>query len=149
MDLRRVRAWDWLAGFAGAVLIGSLFLDWYRLPGGESVNAWDAFTVIDVILFVVGLVGIALVVANATQRTMAIPQALSTLSFIPALVAAVLTVYRTASPPGDGETRQVGVWLALGASLALLVAATRAMSDERAPRATMPRVERIPTPEAK
>src|SRR5436309_3398102 len=65
MDLRRARAWDWVAGLAGAVLIASLFLHWYRAPGGGSVTAWQAFTVVDVILFVVGLVGIALVVANA------------------------------------------------------------------------------------
>jgi hypothetical protein len=144
MDLRRVRAWDWLAGIAGAVLIASLFLHWYG-----SKTGWQSFTVIDVILLIVGLFGITIVAVNATQRTMAIPQAAAGLSVLPALVAVVLTVYRAASPPTAGVTREAGVWVALGAALVLLLACIRVMNDQRSPRAAMPRIEALPAPEAK
>jgi 4-amino-4-deoxy-L-arabinose transferase-like glycosyltransferase len=149
MDLRRVRSSDWLAAMAGAVLIASLFIDWYGRHARGSETGWQAFTVIDVILLVVGLLGIALVVANATQRTMAVPQALSTLSVVPALVGAVLVIYRTASLPADADSRQAGVWIALGAALTLVLATMKAMSDQRLPRARMPHIETIAAPETK
>ena len=67
--MRRVRTGDLVAGVAGAVLLASLFLNWYSVTpeimvGATdrqfgSVSAWTAFSVVDVLLALVALLGIA------------------------------------------------------------------------------------------
>ena len=66
MDLRRLRAGEWIAGGAGVALLVALFLPWY---GPGDVTAWEAFDVIDVLLAALALGAIALVPITASQRT--------------------------------------------------------------------------------
>jgi hypothetical protein len=147
MDLRRVRAWDWLTGSAGVVLLVSLFLPWYS-AGGQTATGWESLTVIDVILALAALAGIALFVATATQRTAAIPQAVAS-SIAPVLVvAAVLAVIRLLSLPGDADAREAGVWIGTLATLALFGFDCKAVRDKRFPRAMRPSltIETVPAP---
>jgi len=150
MDLRRVRTWDSLTGLAGLVLLVSLFLPWYS-AGGQNATGWESFTVIDVILALAALAGIALLVVTATQRTAAIPQAVA--SSIPSilLVAAVLAIIRLLNLPGDADTREAGVWIGTVAALALFAFDVKAMRDKTFPAAMRPRlsIETIaaPTPD--
>src|SRR5215208_6271891 len=100
MDLRRVRVWEWLTGLAGVVLLVSLFLPWYGVEPAEGVsgavegttNAWDAFTVIDVILALAALGAIALPVIAAAQRTAAVPQSWTALVMPLLILGAVLAL---------------------------------------------------------
>src|SRR5690348_4562644 len=119
MDLRRVRTWDWLTGLAGLVLLVALFLPWYS-TGGQNATGWESCTVLDSILALAALGGIALLVATATQRTAAIPQAVASSLTPILLVAAVLAVIRLLNLPGAADTREAGVWIGALAALALV-----------------------------
>jgi hypothetical protein len=147
MDLRRVRAWDWLTGVAGLVLLVSLFLPWYSADG-RSATGWESFTVIDVILALAALAGLALLIATATQRTAAIPQALASSIAPLLLVAAVLAVIRLLNVPGEADTREVGMWIGTLAALGLFGFDAKSMRDKRFPAVMRPSltVETIPTP---
>src|SRR5689334_8585576 len=64
MDLRRLRVGEWIVGACGVVLLISLFLDWY---GDPSETAWEAFSILDVILALVALAAISVPVVTAIQ----------------------------------------------------------------------------------
>jgi len=68
MDLRRLRAGEWVAAAAGALLIVSLFLPWYE-AGRFDVSAWEAFAVVDVLLLLAGALGLGVLVITASQET--------------------------------------------------------------------------------
>ena len=147
MDVRRVRTWDWLTGLAGVVLLVSLFLPWYS-AGGESATGWQSFTVIDVILALAGLGAVALLLATATQRTAAIPQAVSSSLAPLLLVAVVLAVIRLLDLPGGADAREAGVWIGTVATLALFAFDAKSMRDKRFPAVMRPtlNIDTIPTP---
>jgi hypothetical protein len=149
MDVRRARTWDWLVGLSGLVLLVSLFLPWYSL-GGLSANAWDSFTVVDVILALAALGGIALPVLAAMQRTAAVPQAWASSLIWIVLAAAVLAVIRLVDPPADGVSRDAGVWIGAVAALALVAFDMKSMRDKRFPSVMRPRlnIETIAAPTA-
>jgi hypothetical protein len=148
VDLRRLRAGEWIAGASGATLVVALFLPWYGAKGtSATVSAWDAFAVNDVILLLVALFAVGLWAAAATQRTTAVPNALSSLTGLLAILATILVVVRLAVPPGDGDvTREVGAWLGLGACLGILFGAFRAMANERTPGTSAPKIDPTPLP---
>ena len=149
MDLRRVRAWEWLTGLGGIVLLVSLFLPWYSL-GGESATGWESFTVVDVIIALASLCAIALPVVTAVQRTAAVPQAFSASIVWVLMLAAVLAVIRLLNPPVDDVSRDAGVWIAAIASLAVVGFDIKSMRDKRFPGAMRPRldIETIAAPTA-
>ena len=149
MDLRRVRASDWAAGFFGAALIGLLWAPWYHafppgIPGGfffdrarppmGNWTAWQSMAVNDVIFLIAGLLGIWVVVATATHSTAAVPIAASVFAGLVGMVASVLAISRLIWPPdlGPGPTdRGVGVWLGAIAVIGMTVTALLSMHSER------------------
>jgi hypothetical protein len=156
VDFRRLRAGEWIVGAAGVVLLVSLFLDWYGVevsgrsaPGG--LDAWEAFDVIDVVLLIVALSALALAIVTAFQRTPAIPVAMASIVTILSFAAVILVAYRAIDEPGVRTPVDLslsgGIWLALGASLAMLAGGARAIRDE-SPGAPAPPVaaEEIPAP---
>jgi hypothetical protein len=144
VDLRRLRHGEWIAGTAGVVLFISLFLHWY-----DGVNAWETFTASDVVLAISALMGAGLAVAAATQRTPAVPQALSALTVPVAIVAAVLAVIHTISLPDGAQSRGVGLWLGLAGAIGVLVGAWRSMGDQSFPSVVRQEVEVTPLPAPK
>jgi hypothetical protein len=159
------------------VLLVSLFLDWYRvdprggqLVGDGTVNAWDAFTVVDVFLAAAGVFGIALAVTAATQRSPAVPQAVGALTVPIAFVAAILVLLRLLDVPGwesvfqSGEgaylnrsvgaggpevAREIGLYIGVVATLGVLIGAWRSIGDQSFPRSVAPQVEVTPLPAPK
>src|SRR3954469_1038188 len=150
MDLRRVRAWEWLTGRGGVVLLVSLFLPWYSL-GGVDATGWESFSVVDLILAFAALCAIALPVVAATHRTAAVPQAWSSGIIWALMLAAVLALIRLLNPPADDVSREAGVWIATIASLALVGFDIKSMRDKRFPAAMRPRIDietiAAPTPD--
>jgi hypothetical protein len=144
MDLRRLRHGEWIAGIAGVVLFVSLFLDWYN-----GVSAWETFAASDIVLAISALMGIGLAVAAATQRTPAVPQALSALTVPVAVVAAVLAVIHTISIPDGATSRDYGLWLGLAGALGVLIGAWRSMGDQSFPAVVRQEVEVTPLPAPK
>ena len=149
MDLRRVRASDWAAGFFGAALIGLLWAPWYHafppgIPGGfffdrarppmGNWTAWQSMAVNDVIFLIAGLLGIWVVVSTATHSTAAVPIAADVFAALIGMVASVLAIIRLIWPPdlGPGPTdRAAGVWLGTFAVLGMTLAALLSMRSER------------------
>jgi hypothetical protein len=150
MDLRRVRIWEWLTGLAGVVLLVSLFLPWYGV-GDLTVNAWDAFSVVDLILAAVALAAIALPIVAGLQRTAAVPQSMASVLVFVSVIGGVTALVRLLNPVGpDDVTREIGVWLATGAAIAIFFLNWRSMRDKRFPSVMRPplHVETLPTPAA-
>jgi hypothetical protein len=155
MDLRRLRAGDWIAALGGVTLLLSLFLPWYDhgTPSGELLrsgggrggwDAWASFAVIDVALALVALAAIGLWLATSTQRVPALPIAWAALLVLVGLLALLLVLFRVAFEPGlPGDvapvprglevdtTREVGLWLGLVSVVAIIAGAALSMRDER------------------
>jgi hypothetical protein len=155
MDFGRLRTWEWFTGLAGAVLLLSLFLPWYGAEGFEgTANAWQAFTVVDIVLAAVALLAIAHFVVTAFQRTASVPQTFVALLVWIATAGLIVALFRLASPPevltGAETTREIGVWIGAVEVLAVVFGAWRSMRDKSFPAAMRPRldVETIPTPTA-
>ena len=102
MDLRRLRVGEWVAGIGGAVLLASLFLDWYSVDG-SGTSAWEAFSVVDVALAVTGVFAVAVAVVTSLHRAGAVPIATASVLGSIGFVTAVLLVWRVLDPPGSGD----------------------------------------------
>ncbi len=110
MDLRRLRAGEWMAGGAGVALLVSLFLPWYS-PG--EVTAWQAFSVIDLLLAALAAAAIALVPITASQRTPSVAIAYEALLTLAAMVGVLIVLLRVIDLPG-ADGRSGGLWLGAG-----------------------------------
>jgi hypothetical protein len=141
VDFRRVGTWHWLAALAGLVLLISLWLPWYGVVG-LNVNAWQAFTFVDLILALTALAAMALVPAVASQRAGAAARLLSSWLFWLALVAAILAVIRLINVPGVDTTfaggaaditRKAGGFVGAVAAIAIAVFAWRGRNDTSFP----------------
>lgn len=125
MDLRRLRAGEWIAAASGAALLVSLFLPWY----GPSTG-WETLAAFDVLLGLIAAFPVALLLITAAQRVPAVPMALTVFSTFAGMLGVVLVGVRILAPAG---TRGWGVWLALAATFGIAVGALMAMRDERLP----------------
>jgi hypothetical protein len=129
MDLRRLRAGEWIVALSGVALLVSLFLPWY----GPDRTAWEALAVNDLILAVVGLGAIALFIATATQRVPAVPIALEAMVAVLGIVAVILVAIRAIWLPGLTEEREWGLWIGLAGVVGIAAGGWIGVRDERLP----------------
>jgi len=186
MDFRRLRVGEWVVGASGLLLLVALFLPWYELGEGIVVgppdvldaraSAWDAFTIIDLLLALGALAAIAVVVVTAGYATPAVPLAFQSLVTLFALLLLALVVFRLADPPDvsflestagpatrervTDVDRAAGAWLGLVAVLGIFAGGLVAVRDERrspagrptdlsgAPVSGAPEIETLPAPRA-
>jgi hypothetical protein len=123
VDLRRLRAGEWLAAVGGLALIVSLLLPWYGagLPivREDSRTGFEALSVIDAALVLLALPGVALAGLQATQDGPAKPVAAAVLCVPAGALATLLVAFRLIDVPGDGLEVREGAWLALAATIAI------------------------------
>ena len=108
-----------VASVGAVLLIVSLFLDWY-----EGITGFTVFEVLDLLLVLLALATIASLAGGLGLVRPAPSREVS-------LVVAIFTVLVVASqvindPPavaGGGADRDVGIWLALGGSVLMVVGA--------------------------
>jgi hypothetical protein len=134
------------------LLIVMFIFTWFSVDLGNNnlfeaagvdtgVNAWQAFTWIDVILFVTILVAVggALITANATSVNT--PVAVSAITTGLGILSFLLVLYRIIDPPGSGDipdgfdigiSRGIGVWIGLILTGAITYGGWRAMEEEGA-----------------
>jgi hypothetical protein len=126
MDLRRLRAGEWIVGVAGLALLVSLFLPWY-----DGRSAWESLGVLDAILALVALSAMAIPVVTAAYRAPALPLAHQSLTALVGSGALLLVVGRVLNLPDSATGRDLGLWLGLAATVGVVAGALLAMRDER------------------
>jgi hypothetical protein len=130
MDLRRLRAGEWIAGLSGLVVLVSLFLPWYGDEAG-SRSGWESLGALDLILAVLALAALAIPVVTAVHRVPAVPLAHESLVTLVAAPVWLFVVFRVLNLPDWAAGREWGLWAALLGTLGILVGALIAMRDER------------------
>lgn len=148
----RLRVGELVAGVSAVLLLVFMFLPWYGVkvalfhgPGatlvGADVDAWSAFTVLDIYLLLTSLVALALVAFQMTRRAPAIPVSLSIITTVLGAVAVLLILIRILDPPGVSglpalvasrleRTVKVGVFLGLLAALGITVGGWTSLREE-------------------
>jgi hypothetical protein len=129
MDLRRLRAGEWIISLSGLALLVSLFLPWYE----PDRTAWKALAVNDVILLAVATAALALFVATATQSVPAVPIALEAIVALLGIVAAIVVVVRVIWLPAPADERDWGLWLGLVGALGVAAGGWVGVRDDRPP----------------
>lgn len=157
MDLRRLRAGEWIAGISGLVLLVALFLPWYGDDAG-SRTGWESLGALDVLLAVVALSALAIPVVTALERVPAVPLAHQSLTTLAGMVAVLLVLIRVLNMPDWASERDWGLWVGLAATLGIVAGGLLAMRDERlsrggrptdltgVPVAAQPEIETLPAP---
>jgi hypothetical protein len=117
LDPARLRRGELLAG-TGAVLLLVFLLagKWYG-HGGQSRTGWEALTNLRWLLVLTIAAALALVAAQVTRRSPAIPVTLSMIVTVLGLINVLALVYRVLISPPAHE--QAGAYLALLSALGL------------------------------
>jgi hypothetical protein len=133
MDLRRLRAGEWIAAACGVGLLVSLWLPWYSggAAGGSALSAWEALGALDVVLALISAAAVALLIVTASQDAPAVPLALSVFVTFAGLLAVLLVLIRVVSIPEGAVGRDWALWLALGCTFGIVAGSLLAMRDER------------------
>jgi hypothetical protein len=130
VEPRRLSRGDWIALIGGVVMLVALFLPWYS-AGDQSVTAWEAMALDDVILAITALLAIGATLVVAIPRLMSVSVATTSLAILPAAVGLVLTIYRLVSPaPEVDVSLEIGAWLGLAATAAIAYGAWTGANDE-------------------
>ena len=152
MDVSRVQRGAMIAGVAGIVLFIVMFLNWFGIDqsgaqdlsleeaqdlsgfvsaGATSldINAWQAFSFIDIILLVtiIAAVGLAAIQAFATRINL--PVALSAVVTALGALSTLLVLYRILDTPYSLD-RDYGVFVGLVVAAALTYGGFIAMQEE-------------------
>lgn len=144
MDFTVLNRGEKIAGISGILLILIMFIfDWYGLKGAPDqfggLNAWDAYSFIDIILFITALAAIALAVLAASDFELGLPVAVSAVVTGLGILAVVLILFRIISSPsydigfGGGEidtSIRIGVILGLFAAAGIAVGGWLGMQEE-------------------
>ncbi len=161
MDTSKIGFGDMVAAASALLLFLFLFLPWYGLEvsgnlGGASItaegpdtfSAWESFSFVDILLFLLVLAVIGLVAAKAAGALPDLPQPSALIIAEAGGVALLLVLFRLlATPDVDvagltvdvDATRKIGVFLALIAAAGITYGGWLGMSESEsgaaAPRA--------------
>jgi len=101
MDIDRLNNGEKLASVSAAVLFVALFSPWFGWAGYEGgFTAWQAFTWIDLLLFLTVVGGLGLAILAGTAREVALPVSGGHLVAAVGGIALLLVLYRLVAPPG-------------------------------------------------
>ncbi len=140
MDLNRLNDGERIAGIGGVVLLISLWLSWYGVPGVADVagidttaNAWQSFDLIDIILFLTAVVAIGAALLSASGEAVSLPVAASSVVAGMGALSVLLVLYRIINPPGPGEADldlKFGIFVGLLAAGAVAYGGYRGMQED-------------------
>jgi O-antigen ligase len=121
----RLRVGEVVAGVGAVVLLVALFgLRWYADP---ARNGWQAITTLRWFALVVGLLGLALVLAQAAMEGPALPVSLDLIGMLVAGLTTILLAIRLLT---TGATLAAGAYVGVLAAAATALGAYRAMRTE-------------------
>jgi hypothetical protein len=148
-DTTRIRFGDMVAGISGLVLIISLFLEWYNVSAksafgsiGGGVSGWGALSFIDILLFVIGAVAIAVAVLRAMGTMPRLPATPGQIVLGLGGLGVLLVLFRLISIPDHGVGslpgvdvgRSFGVFLAFLAAIGVAVGGWLTWTEEGKPK---------------
>jgi len=110
----RVEASAALAAGGGIALFVSLFLPWYA----PDVTAWTAFEVLDLVLALLAIASVLAAAAEIGVLDVMPPRQLPVLGAVAVVIVVAALINHP--PLALGRPPKVGIWLAFGASLAVL-----------------------------
>jgi hypothetical protein len=111
-----------IAATGGALLIVSLFLDWSS-AGGASVNGWEMWTLTDVFLLIVGVTAILPAITGGRIGLFRPDMSLNAAADLLGVVSTLLLAYLLVFDWPEGTSREIGVYLALIASITIMCGA--------------------------
>jgi hypothetical protein len=124
-----------LAGAAsGLGLLVVSFLPWYS-GGGEDATAWQAFSVVDLVIAAGALAAISVGVAVLFRLSVSYPVAGSAVTTLLGGLAVLLVAYRLINPPGGEQDVEIGAWLGLVFAVGVTLGGYLGMQDPSAVRA--------------
>jgi hypothetical protein len=113
-----LRLGELVAAIGGLGLLVTSFLPWYS-AGGEDATAWQAFSVIDLLIAVTAVLSLSAAIVVIGRISVSYPIAGSTVATGFAAVALTLIVVRLIDPPGGGGVDvEYGAWLGLASAAA-------------------------------
>lgn len=145
MDSSKLGVGEIVAGISGLALFVFMFLPWYGVEAfgfgvGSDASAWEAFSFIDILLFLVAVVVVGMVLVQLAESTPELPAPPPQIILIAGVVALVLILFRLIFTPGaesDGleidVSREIGIFLALIAAAGITYGGWRALSDAAEP----------------
>jgi hypothetical protein len=150
-DRNRLSQGELIAGIAGIVLLIDLWFKWYGVtvsaPGGAlrgfnfgvSADAWQVFSWIDILLFLISLIAIGVAALRGLGRMPDMPYSPATLVAGAGGLAVLLILFRIIDSPVDTHgvsgidvSRKFGIWLGLLAAAAITYGGWRAMQESGA-----------------
>lgn len=145
MDSSKLGVGETIAGISGLALFVFMFLPWYGVDsvggfsvGGGDANAWEAFSFIDILLFLVCVLVVGLVIVALAESTPELPAPPSQVITIAGIVAFALILFRLIVTPGvdTGDVdidvdlgREIGVFLGLIAAAGIAYGGWRAGNE--------------------
>jgi hypothetical protein len=151
VDTTKISIGEIIAAASGLALFIFMFLPWYGLeastsvPGGSdfsvsggNANAWEAFSFVDILLFLVVIVTVGIVVAKAADSLPALPQPSGLILAAAGALALLLVLFRLIFTPGEDVsgfgvevdlTRKIGIFFGLLASAGIAYGGWRAMNE--------------------
>jgi hypothetical protein len=126
VNLSRLRLGEYLAALGSVALLVALFaLNWYCNP---TVGGWHAVPTLRWFVLVSAVLGLALVLTQATMRGPALPV---TLDMIGMLIAGLTTILIAIRMITTGATLWTGAWVGVGAAALTALGAFRALRTEQ------------------
>jgi hypothetical protein len=148
MDASRLTRGEQVAAIAGIALLVIMFLPWFGFGGvadeaieqvqdlgfatdvETSLNAWESFGVIDLVLLLTVIAAVGVALAAMMAQTVAMPIAASAITAGLGILSTVLVAYRLLDPPFDGADRKFGAFLGLIAAAGVAYGGWLAMQEE-------------------
>jgi Na+/H+-translocating membrane pyrophosphatase len=124
---------EWVAALCGLGLLAVMFADWYQPAAGPAVDAWESFSVVDVIVAVVALAAIVIAAVSLAGVSVSLPVAGSAVTSTLSVIAILFLAWRLIDPPGSGLDRDTGIWLGLLLSLGIFAGGYIGMGEEPVP----------------
>jgi hypothetical protein len=133
-----------IAALGGLVLFIAMLMDWYGVKvktslgsfggGLEGPNAWQSFSLIDILLFLCILLVVGVAALRGLNRLPEMPYSPSLVVAAAGGIAFLLVLFRFIVQPFDVPdgvdiTRKFGIWLGLISSIAMAYGGWRAMQE--------------------
>jgi hypothetical protein len=123
MELKRVHLMEWLAGFAGLIILIGLGLPW----SGDN-SGFESFSLLKLILELLAVAAVLIPVVVALSSKTDLPMVWELFTSIAAVIAVLILIARLIFPPDAGLGS--GFFVVLGGAILLCAGGWRSVARE-------------------